>query len=128
MSQTLEERELTGEEEEGIIEFEVEEVEKEKDKVLIVELVDRKISCEYATFIVKSKLQIIDGKAEVKTLRIWNYGECDKREEVVIIPKTVPTVVKVTYIDGAIDRPNVVCYHIFTGESWERIEMEVYDP
>ena len=68
------------------------------------------------------------GEADVVRLKYEESYDCTIHEEVVIIPKTVPTIVIEHQYDEQPATKDKLTVHVFDGESWRSMRLTVAKP
>jgi len=78
-----------------------------------------------SSYVDEQRVEVIYGEADMVELREFDEGYPYRRgREVVIIPKTVPTIVRVEYRTNTVNPPiySEVIY-VFTKDGWKRVDV-----
>jgi hypothetical protein len=88
-------------------------------------LVLKEWSRQGPAYVDDQNFEVIHGDVEEITLRYFDEGYPYRRgREVALIPKVVPTIVKVEYRTNTTDPPiHSVTLYIFTGDGWKRVDV-----
>ena len=119
-------RELTEEETVKLIRKVIEEGKEEAVYILTLELRNRWSGCGYL-YLYRESLEVLEGNADIVTLSRSEFN-CSEVEELAIIPKTLPVVIKVMYIDEDPEVSDTVTYYVFTSDGWKSIKVSLPKP
>ena len=126
MSLTQEPRELTEEE----IKELVNEILKNPDKypdesklLLMLKVTFRRSGCGYV-YLYRTNVRVLYGEVDEVVLYRSEFN-CDVEERIVVIPKTVGTVLLVEYRDDNPEVTNRVSIYVFTGSEWKSVEFPI---
>jgi len=77
------------------------------------------------SYIDEQKVDVIYGEADIVELGTWDEGYPYRRgEDVLIIPKTVPTIIRVVRRDNTINPPvNNEKLLVFTKDGWKEVRI-----
>jgi len=117
-------RELGEEEIARLINEVLQEPEKyEEEARLILKLVlnSRRSGCGYI-YLYREDMEVLEGSVDTITLSKSEYN-CDVEEEVAIVPKTVPVVLKITYLDTNPEVGDYIQYYVFDGKGWRSVKV-----
>ena len=91
--------------------------------LLKVKIANRRVGCGYV-YLYDEDLKIIYGDAEIITI-LSDTQDCTDYEEVLVIPKTVPTIVMKIHTDENPECPNYVDIFVFTSEGWKWVTTRI---
>ena len=91
--------------------------------LLKLEIKNRRGGCGYR-YLYSTNIEILYGKADEIILSKSEFN-CDVAEDIVIIPKTVPTVILERYHDDNPEVNDYVIIHVFTLDGWKSITTKV---
>ena len=114
-------KELTNEDIAELVRRALSEGREEARLILRLTLSNRREGCGYI-YLFREYIEILEGDADIITLEKYEV-DCNEVEKVAVIPKMVPTVVKVTYRDEDPEALDRVLYNVFTPEGWRSIEV-----
>jgi len=98
-----------------------EEYKEEAKLILTIELHNRTSGCGYV-YLYREDLEIIEGSADIVTLEKREYN-CDVIENVAVIPKSVPVLIKVVYRDEDPEVGDYIQYYVFTPNGWRSVKV-----
>jgi hypothetical protein len=75
-------------------------------------------------YLYSEELSIVMGSVETIVLDEYEHN-CDEFREVLVIPKTIPAIVALTYRDENPEIHNTVTFYIFTAEGWKKVTTPI---
>jgi hypothetical protein len=91
--------------------------------MLKLKIMNRRGGCGYV-YLYSEELKTVYGDAEFVEL-VHDEQDCTDYEEVLVIPKTVPTVVMKIHRDENPECPNYVDIFVFTSEGWKWLTTRI---
>ena len=91
--------------------------------LLIVKEITRHKGCGWK-YLYSVKLSTVMGNVETIVLDEYEWN-CDEFREVLVIPKTIPAVVTLTYRDDNPEVHNTVTFYIFTADGWKQVTTPI---
>ena len=92
--------------------------------LLLITREERVGGCGYL-YLYSTEVDVVYGDTELVTLERKNISECEWREKILAIPKTIPTIVRVSYRDDNPEISDFDEFFIFTSEGWKSLRVEV---
>jgi len=92
--------------------------------LLILQLQTRSGGCGHL-YTYNETIELIYGKAEFVTLESSQPEECLWREKILVIPYTVPVIVRKGHRDKNPEVSNFDEFFIFTGSGWKEVRVEL---
>jgi hypothetical protein len=91
--------------------------------LLIIKEVERHRGCGWV-YLYSEKLSIVFGNVETLVLDEYEYN-CDRFREVLVIPKSIPAIVAVTYRDENPEVHDTITFYIFTKDGWKKVKTPI---
>jgi hypothetical protein len=91
--------------------------------LLVVKEAERHKGCGWV-YIYNNKLSVVLGNVETIVLDEYEHN-CDEFREVLVIPKTVPAIVALTYRDENPEVHDTITFYIFTAEGWKKVTTPI---
>ena len=91
--------------------------------LLVLKEITRRSGCGWV-YLYSVKLDVVMGNVETLVLNEYEHN-CDEFREVLVIPKTVPAIVALTYRDQNPEVSDSITFYIFTAEGWKKVTTPI---
>ena len=91
--------------------------------ILRLDIKNRRRGCGYV-YLFSDSMEIVYGDAEIITI-LSDYDNCTEHKELLVIPKTVPTVMIKKHFDENPESPNYTDVYIFTVDGWKWVTTRI---